>query len=407
MTITTQNTVTPAPTATLKKSINNGTYSIGDANININDSVSLQWNSTNATSCIGSGSGFYTLSTSGEDTSITEPTAGNSTTYTVECSGSGGTASSSLTITTLTSSYSQSNYYNQSSYYNQSNYYGGYHQSSYSTPAPTATLKKSINGSAYSTSSATIKTNDSVSLQWNSTNATDCSGTNFIAGGNISGEDTTIITPTPGNFIIYTVECSGPGGTASDHLTITNISPTATLKKSINNDAYSRGDATININDSISLQWNSTNATSCTGSSFDTGYSTSGTATNIIEPIPHSSVTYTINCSGLSGTATDSLTITTESDAPYIRADKTLVRQNDFVQLEWSTGSYIPSDPNTTCTLSGYGLSNSDLTNIVLNGEKTIQIPATVTFSLWCNVGINPQEGNDEIVRVDDRYIVQ
>ena len=73
-------------------------WSGGNALINVGEEVSLRWSGTNINSCTGRGDGFDTSSASGTDSDITEPTVGNSITYTVSCTGSGGTAADSLTI---------------------------------------------------------------------------------------------------------------------------------------------------------------------------------------------------------------------------------------------------------------------------------------------------------------------
>ena len=96
--------ITPknAPTVTIKRSVNNGSYySTDSVTIDAGDQVSLRWFSHNATRCIGSGNGFLTYNqTSGTDTTITEPSAGNSSTYKVTCYGIGGSNSDSITIST-------------------------------------------------------------------------------------------------------------------------------------------------------------------------------------------------------------------------------------------------------------------------------------------------------------------
>jgi len=57
---------------------------------------------------------------------------------------------------------------------------------------------------------------------------------------------------------------------------------------------------------SSQISWNSTNATSCTGTGFSTGNATSGTKS----VSPSSSTTYSVSCTGSGGTASKSATVT-------------------------------------------------------------------------------------------------
>ena len=75
----------PAPTAALASSI---------TNVAINGSVTLTWSSTNATSCTASGSWSGALATSGSKDVVV---AQNST-YTLACSGAGGSATASVVV---------------------------------------------------------------------------------------------------------------------------------------------------------------------------------------------------------------------------------------------------------------------------------------------------------------------
>ena len=89
----------PAPTVTLKRKYK-GSWGEDDVTIKAGDRIDLKWSSTNADSCSGSGPGFSASATSGYDWFIDEPTIGNSSTYTVTCTGEGGSGQDSITITT-------------------------------------------------------------------------------------------------------------------------------------------------------------------------------------------------------------------------------------------------------------------------------------------------------------------
>ena len=73
--------------------------------------------------------------------------------------------------------------------------------------------------------------------------------------------------------------------------------PTATLTASL---------ASITLNQSSLLTWSSTYATSCTGTGFSTGNTTSGS----VSVFPSVTTTYSITCTGTSGTSSTSATVT-------------------------------------------------------------------------------------------------
>jgi len=92
----------PTPTATLevRNDTTGGTYTGSNITINQGEQISLKWSSSNATSCAGSN--FSTGgATSGTQSSINEPAVGSSVTYTLICTGSGGSGNDALVVTTV------------------------------------------------------------------------------------------------------------------------------------------------------------------------------------------------------------------------------------------------------------------------------------------------------------------
>ncbi len=128
-------------------------------------SSTLTWNSTNASSCIGTN--FSTGSQTSGSIAVS-PTV--TTSYSVSCTGVGGTKVASATVTVT------------------------------SVPAPTATL---------TANPTSIRRGQSSKLTWSSANATSCTGTNFSTGGKISGSTSVV----PTKSTTYYVSCSGAGGT--------------------------------------------------------------------------------------------------------------------------------------------------------------------------------------------------
>ena len=103
--------------------------------------------STDADSCSTNGVGGFGTNgrTSGTDWTINEPTEGNSITFTIICTGDGGMAMDSITVT------------------NQA-------------PAPTVSLFRKHKGQ-WGSGDLTIGEGDRVDLRWVSKNATGCSAT--------------------------------------------------------------------------------------------------------------------------------------------------------------------------------------------------------------------------------------
>ena len=327
-----------APTVTLERSIDSGvSWSGSNVNITGSQQVRLRWSSTGATSCTHTGgSGFYANAVSGNDNSINEPSTGNSHTYSISCTGAGGTVTDSITVTK-------------------------------STP-PTVALERSIDsGVSWSGSNVTITSSQQVRLRWTSSNATSCSGTGSgFSASAVSGSDINITEPTVGNSITYTVTCSGAGGSASDSITVTRPAvPTVTLERSIDN-GFSWSGSNVNITGSqqVRLKWSSTDATSCThtgGSGFYAN-AVSGNDNSINEPSAGNSRTYSISCTGGGGTVTDSITVTKPTlptATLQIKAfgswgtNDVTITESDGIALKWN------STDATGCSGTGSGFSAS------------------------------------------------
>ena len=169
-------TATPVqPTVTL--SANPGSVMSGG-------SSTLTWSSTNATNCTASGAWSGAKATSG-----TAPTGALTTqsTFTLSCTGAGGSAQQSTTVSI----------------------------SATPPPAPTVTL---------TANPLTVASGGSSQLTWSSTNATSCTGSGAWSGTK----------PTSGNqstgaltaLSIYTLSCTGTGGTAQASATV-DVTPPA------------------------------------------------------------------------------------------------------------------------------------------------------------------------------------
>ena len=160
--VLTASTVSPAaPTVTL---------SVKPTAIAVGQSATLNWSSTNATSCTASGAWNGTQATSGSQSET--PTASGNSTYELTCTGAGGSASASGVLTVSAAA------------------------------APTVTL---------SVSPTSITVGQSAKLSWSSTNATSCTASGAWSGTQASNGSVTV-TPTSPGTSMYKLTCSGTAG---------------------------------------------------------------------------------------------------------------------------------------------------------------------------------------------------
>lgn len=142
---------------------------------------------------------------------------------------------------------------------------------------------------------ATVAPGGSSQLSWTSNNAESCTGTNFSTGGATSGS----VFVTPAQTTVYSVNCDGK--TASQTITVSApAAPTATMTVS---------SASIQWGASSQISWSSTGATSCSGTNFATGGATSGN----MSVSPTQTTTYTVSCTGSTGSASAYKTVTVTS----------------------------------------------------------------------------------------------
>ena len=163
------------------------TFSANPASVDAGGSSTLTWSSTNATSCVASGGWSGARQTSGNQSTG----ALNATTmFVLACTGTGGTAQESVTVTV-----------------------------SPVIPAPTVNL---------SANPATIAAGNQSALTWNSSNATSCT-----ASGAWTGPRATNGSETVGPLAqtsIFTLTCTGAGGSTSQSATVTVSGGSATLQ---------------------------------------------------------------------------------------------------------------------------------------------------------------------------------
>ena len=211
----------------------------------------IAWSSTDSTSCTSSGGGG-----TGITGSFTTPALTTTTTYTVSCTGPGGTASQGTTVTI-------------------------------GATAPVVTLTAAPSSIAYGATS---------SITWTSTDSTSCTS----SGGGGTGITGSFTTPALTTTTTYTVSCTGTGGTASQSKTVSVAAapaPTVTLSAS---------PSSIASGASTDIAWSSTSSTSCTS----TGSGGTGTSGSFNTGALTTTTSYTVTCIGAGGPTSQSITIT-------------------------------------------------------------------------------------------------
>jgi len=233
------------------------TLSANPTTVAFNGSTTLSWTSSNVDSCVSSGSwsGNKDISGSQSRNSLT-----SEKTYTLTCSGANGTASDSVTITVGASS-----------------------------ATPTVNLSASLLNVPY---------DGSTTLNWSSNNVTSCTASGDWSGSKAtSGSQIISALTTNSNFGLT---CSGAGGSANDSVSIILAVPTITVNLSASPSSVVYGGSTT-------LNWSSSNASSCTASgdwSGDKGTSDSQVMNSLV-----ANSTFNLSCTGPGGTVTRSLLV--------------------------------------------------------------------------------------------------
>lgn len=224
------------------------------ASITSGQSTTVTWASISTSTCVGSWIGGN-IPLNGSQSF--QPTSG--TTYTVTCTGPGGSIASSASVAVQPV-----------------------------PPVPTITL---------TATPGTIQLGQGATLTWTSVGATSCNGSWIGTGIPLNGS--AVVQPT--STTVYGVDCRGPGGWTSVPVIVTVTqpqppAPTVTLGAS---------PAQIQAGGTAFLTWSSTNATSCDASW------TSITATGgNVGVMPSSTTTYSITCDGAGGTGSASVLVT-------------------------------------------------------------------------------------------------
>lgn len=315
------------------------TLSATPTNVQSGGSTTLNWSSTNATSCTASGGWSGSKATSG---SQQISGVAQNTTFALSCSGAGGSAQQSVQVTVS------------------------------STPLPTVTL---------SAAPTSVQSGGSTALTWSSTNATSCT-----ASGDWSGNKATSGTQQIAGLMqtaTFTLSCTGAGGSAQQTVQVavagSTPMPSVTLAAS---------PSTVASGGGTTITWSSTNAASCTASGGWSGSkATSGTQqiTGLTQ-----TTTFTLACTGVGGTAQQSTNVTVGASVPTvtIAASPTTVSSGGATTLTWSSANA------TSCTASG-GWSGAKTAS---GTEQIGSLTQSTTFTLTCSGAGGDAQNQTQVV---------
>ena len=291
--------------------------------VNYNGSITVDWSTSEVDTCTASGDWSGSKSTTGSEI-ISSLTADS--TFVLTCTGINGDESDTVNVSVG------------------------------APPLPTVTLSATPN-------SAVI--DGSTTLDWSSTTATSCT-----ASGNWSGNKNTSDSTTRNNLTAdktYILTCSGPGGTASDSVTVTVVTPSAPIVN------LSASPLSVAYDGSTILSWSSSNVDTCTASGNWSG-SKSTTDTEIISSLITDS-TFVLTCTGINGDASDTVNITVAA-APVLptvtlSANPSSVVINGSTTLNWSstdaTGCTASGDWSGSKATSGFEMINALTTDSSFN----------------------------------------
>ena len=310
--------------------------------VNTGGSSTLTWSSTNATECHATSGGFSTGgATSG---SVSTGSLYNSTTYSISCGNTSGSATDSVTV-------------------------------SVNAPVQYPTVNISANPTYISSGGTSI-------ISWTSTNASEChatQGAGFSTGGAVVGSDITSALYSDTN---YSVTCSNSSGSSSDSVVV-RVNNTPPINNPTAN--ISANPTSVNSGNTTTIQWSSTNASECHatgGPGFSTSGATSGSSAS--SALTSTSV-FSVTCTNSSGgTASNSVTVYVNNTPPSGSAPS--AQTNSATGISQSSavlnGSVNPNGASTSYWFE-YGtsqsLGNTSMSQSAGSGNSSGNVSATIS----------------------------
>jgi hypothetical protein len=331
--------------------------------------IALSWVSINANNCTASGGtgsdGWNgTVASASVGRTIGPLNVAGVYSYTLDCSGSG--ASSGPTSVTVT----------------------------VSAPTPPATIN------SFAATPNAISTGQTTTLTWSSSNASTCTasggtGSDGWNGSQLPSSAGTVIGPlnVAGSYT-YKLTCDGPGGPSSASAATVVVGPGTPPASILNLTALP---ASIQIGQTTTLSWSTSNASTCTasggtGSDGWNGSQFTSSAGTVIGPLGSAGIySYTLNCSGSgggSGPSSAAVSVTPPTPAAEITllsATPNNIQAGQSTTLNWLTINA------SSCTASGGTGSDGWTGPVATSGVGRvvgpINTPGTYTYTLNCSGG--------------------
>ncbi len=270
------------------------TITANPLSIPLGQPTAITWSSTNANGCTATQSapqgGAWAGPRGISGTVSVTPTAIGTYTYTIVCTGSGGTSSPASIAVTV------------------NNTGGG--------NAPTATI---------SANPPSLSAPGTTNLAWSSTNATSCApgaGTPQWANSGSKPPSGTMTNVNVTVTTTFTITCSGTGGTSPQASVTVTVGGGSTPPPTVSLLANGVKSTNIAVGGSATLTWSTTNATSCIASSSPSSAQWSGgkAVNNSVGQLvsPSTSTMYTLNCTGPGGSGVDSANVNVQTGTPTI-----------------------------------------------------------------------------------------
>ncbi|MBV9349752.1 MAG: hypothetical protein JO026_03300, partial [Patescibacteria group bacterium] len=153
--------------------------------------------------------------------------------------------------------------------------------------------------------SITINKGDSALMCWTCTGATSNSSSGFSTGGAMNGN----VVLTPGQTTSYSLQCAGPDGSPTANAIVNVTQPPAPPPTPASTATLNANPTFVRKNNTTTLTWSSTNASSCTLSD-DKGHTSlaTGTSGSLAQTIAARTV-FTLACTGAGGNSSSAATV--------------------------------------------------------------------------------------------------
>lgn len=249
---------------------------------------------------------------------------------------------------------------------------------------------------------------DSTTLTWVVSDADDCtaSGGAFVGAKAVTGgtEDVVVNADTT-----FRLECTGPGGTRADSVDVT-ASPLPTVSLTADPESLPTGDSTT-------LTWVVTNATLCraTGTGFAGNKDEAGGTEDVVVS---ADTTYTLDCSGAGGAASDTATVTVV-DPEFTSESVSAGANPKQLQFSWTVSTTSGIDhytlevnPDGASGFSQVDLNDDgviDASDEIGSGEVSVAVTLALHFTDFNNAVyqiVARDSVGDEVLRSGDVFIV-